>query len=179
MKKIYISSILIVTVLVFAGTKIVKANPSYFYQSTGNATTTVTYMSAGTATTTATLDSYTGTFQTFDSAALAVLFTGSSTASVINIAIERSQDGNDWFADTYTLGASSSPSSVGLNTINSFSLTFASTTVGGAGGTSATITRIIDVPTPTRYTRSVITVPAGSPKGAVFQKWIAKRQTAY
>lgn len=163
------------------GIQKVKANPSYFLQSSGtaSATSTGTYMSAGNATTTETLDSFTGTFQGVDSAALLVQLTGSSTASVINIAIERSQDGNDWYADTYITTASSSPNAITLNNLYSYSLTYASTTVGGAAGTTGNLTRVINVPTPTRYTRAVITMPSGSTRGQVWQKFIGKRQTSY
>ena len=143
------------------------------------ATTSISYMTPGTGTSTATCNMANageGT-EVFDFATLAIQFTGSSTASSINIDIEHSQDGIDWYKDTVrVIDASTTPSSFGLDNTTSYSLAFSSSTVGGGAGTSDITTRVIDVPAVAKYVRAVFSIPAGSQNGAIWGNFVGKTQ---
>lgn len=170
----------------FFGAVSVHANPLFFAPAamTATATSTPSYMTQGTATSTITYDSYNlvGTNQPVVSdptgaadAALEVQFIASSTSSVLNIAIERSDDNLDWYQDEYSFPVSTS--TIGSSNINSpfsFSWTFASSTVGGQPNSGNRIGKILYVATPTRYTRAVFTL-TGTP-GAVWAKFTPTKQ---
>lgn len=125
--------------------------PSNCYSSA--ATTSLSYMTAGTATTTVTCAlGPTGT----DSASLALLVNASSTSSVVVGQVEYSEDGIDWYQnnqDVFAAGAIAiaTPS-------NSFTWTYASTTVGGAAVGAATNagTKILKISTPMKWVRVVL-----------------------
>lgn len=170
-----------------------KANPSFFLQqnngtSTLVATTSPTFLpvGGGLATTTYYLDAGAGGSQGADTAALLVQLTGTTSPPSVNInfeyAVQQSIDcianpnGCDWYADAYTRGATTTVTSTSLNQTSQYRLDFASTTVGGAAGTRTIMTRIVDVKTPTRYLRAVISSVVGGPAGAVWASFIAKRQ---
>ena len=162
-----------------------RANPSYFYGSNGTATTTVTYMTPGTATTTDVLKVQAVGTSAADNAALLVQFTGSSTLSTLNIALEYSNDtvndcaatptACDWYGDATMFGATTTQA-VSLNPLHSYTLQFASTTVGGAAGTATRTTRVLRLETPTMWVRAVATVPIGSTNGAVWLRFIGRKQ---
>lgn len=148
------------------------------------ATTSVVYMTAGAATTTATCNMQTAGLGTevFDTALLEVQFSGSSTASTINIDIQDSNGGVDYYNRSLawnvenTGAASSSPS---LASIQSYTFTFASSTQNRSlvtSATGATTTRSILVPVPNTFIRAIITMPAGSTPGAVWARWVGKTQ---
>lgn len=163
-----------------------NANPSQITASSTSptgATTTVFYLIAGVGTTTFMLDAQGDGGSAADSAALGVQFTGSSTTSTLTIQIERSMDGIVWFSDTLNPGTTAS-SSLSLNTVNAYTLSFASSTANQIGGASplvgtTSIYRILSVATPTRYTRAVFS-ELGAPnlvsQGAVWAMWISKRE---
>lgn len=168
---------------------VAHADPSYFGASNSNATTTVTYMTAGTATTTEVYDTGLTNPSAVDSSAFLFTFIGSSTASIANITFEYAHDtvGNckvtptacEWYSDDYlSVAGTTTPSLViPLTNIRTYILPFASTTVGGlAGNGNGRNTRILNVPTPTRYVRAVITLPAGSLNGAVYAQFLGKKQ---
>ncbi len=154
------------------------ANPAQFIKgtATGSATTTVAYQTQGTGTTTPSLDSYTnGRTTALNNAQLLVQWVGSSTASTLDIRIECSDDNIDWYQ---------SCSGGGTATTTKFSLSYASSTaIGGSGNrpktsysgvTGEVNARAIDVDTPLRYTRAVISTPIGSLNNTVWAQFIAK-----
>ncbi len=154
-----------VFVLAFGIFYTVKANPSFFIQNpSATATTTTAFITPGAATsTTAAFDLGVGGAQGADSATLLACYQASSTASVINIGTEYSQDNLTWFANNYA-------SSTGA-------WTFASSTVGGAGGDKNPFyaCKSFNVPTPTRYVRAVFSATTGN--AAVWSNFVAKRQS--
>ena len=180
MKKIYILlaiPVILIGTILFA--QKVTANPSFFanYAASSAATTTVSYLKYGVGTSTLSFDAQTGTSQAMDSATLLTQFAGSSTASVLNISFEYSQDGIDWYKNRLSESTTTAPN-IDLNVPNSYQWTFASTSaLAGAAGTIATSTRIINVSTPTRFVRAVYTLTSTSQNGAVWAQFIGKRQT--
>lgn len=164
------------------------ANPSYFPVSSncvlggsGTPTTSPTYITAGTATSTLNCDAYTLASNNInplamDSAVLLMNFTGSSTASIVNINFEYSNDNIDWYQDGFSASATTS-SVVSIGTTRSLSWTFASSTAG-LGNTlgNSTTTKAVPVPVPTRYVRAIFTMPAGSAAGAVWAQIIPKKE---
>lgn len=174
-------------IAVLIGAIAAHANPSFFAPQamSATATTTIAYMTPGTATSTMMYDSFNlfGTNQPVvndptaaASAALEVQFTASSSVSVLNIAIERSDDQIDWYQDEYSFPVNAT--STGANSIslpNSFTWTYASSTVGGQpNNTSGRIGKIMRVDTPTRYTRAVFTLTGAN--GAVWSKFVPVKE---
>lgn len=172
---------LFVVLGVFAGTAVkVHANPSYIAPgvATGSTVSSLSYMTPGTATTTTpTYDSYTdGTNNTPNTATLLVQFTASSTASILNISLEYSNDGTNWYRDLLWVQATTTQP-VSLNTPNTFQLTFASsTTLGGAAGPATKNNVAITVPTPARYVRAVFSIPIGALNGAVYAAIVPSKE---
>lgn len=149
----------------------VHATPTYFLGSagTGAATTTLVYQTAGAATTTEVFDAGKSLTTAADSAVLLLQFVGSSTAATQRTIIEYAQGENgldclvtpsscDWY-----FGFSTTTNALGNK-------------AGGAVGISSTTSNIITVPTPTRYVRAVLSIPGGGVNGAVWAKFIAKKQ---
>lgn len=166
------------------GAQIAFANPSFFapFAKTSTATSSPAYLTAGTATSTIVYDSFNlnGTNQSApsdplaaDTAVLAVQFTASSTASILGIAIERSDDGVDWYQDNLSTFATTSPQA-SLQVPMTYSWGFSSSTINGVLNTSSRVGKVITVPTPTRYTRAVLTMTGAA--GAVWAEWIPKKQ---
>lgn len=166
MKKQLLASLLIGFALVgFGG--VAHAGPIYVAPTvqTATATTSVKYMTPGTATTTLTYDSYAPATNTSDLAAnsvgLFLQFAGSSTASVLHLSEEFSNDGIDWYGN-YSLnqiGTTTNPATIGA--ANSYNFNFASTTRDGIAQTnanSATSTAFIQLLSPTRFLRLVTTL---------------------
>lgn len=121
-----------------------NANPLYFPPTAQSATATssVTYFATGTATSTVvSRDSY-STGQPFatDKGTLLIQMVASSTSSVLNLTYEYSQDGIDWYSDNLTTTS-------GANTI-SLPTTYAWTAAG-----TATSSKALSLPMPTRYVR--------------------------
>lgn len=170
----------------FAFALTTHANPGGFPPGARSAaaTSTVTVLTPTVGTSTVVYDSYningtnqgtTGVTTDTDSASLLVQFTASSTVSKLKIAFEFSQDGVDWYADgTSVLLASSTTGTVIANTPDSISWTFASSSLGAGpvGGNYAS--ELFNVPTPTRYVRSVITVSGLN--AMVWVQFVPKKQ---
>ena len=166
-----------------------SANPPAFKRAqSAAATSTLAYMTAGTATTTSPVfDGGEGNSFGHDSAAFAVQFTGSSTLSQLQIAFEYAHDtpgyncastptACDWYGNTLYNQATTSPAQ-NITTAQTNLFNFASTSVqGGVVGITNRNLRIIDVKTPTRYVRAVMTLPPGSLNGAVWGEFIGKKQ---
>lgn len=158
----FIIAILIVAVC-GVGT-IAYANPLYVgtKAQTATASSTLSYLTPGMATTTLVYDSYEqfGTNETnsgnqtiANSIALGIQGIGSSTATVINIACEFSDNGTDWYQNEIFPASTSNP----LNIATPFSFTFtnASSTIGGIAFNG--FKKIMQCPLPLRYVRAIIT----------------------
>lgn len=188
---VLLSGLIFITALMIFS--VAKANPSFFIvgQATASATTTVAFMTAGTATTTLYQPSNNnGNTTGINAATLLVQFTGSSTASSIQIAFEYANNDAgvdcsvtpaacDWYRDSLYGAAgviSTTTPSVGLGPTNIYTLPFASTSVGGSGLLSTRTNRIINVQTPAQYVRAVITMPVGSLSGAVWAKFLPVKE---
>jgi len=158
----------------------VSANPAFFPVGAASAaaTSSPVYMTPGTATTTVTQAAYANGNNTgLNSASLLLQFTGSSTASSINVAFEYSEDNVDWYRDSLLGNISTTSNNASLAVPNNYLLPFASTTVGGVIGTASRTTRIITVETPAQYVRAVITMPVGSQNGAVWAKFLPVKES--
>lgn len=178
------------------------ANSSYFsiYAKTATATSTLVYQTPGTATTTLIYDSYqcqtagssycnttgsnevgTQNFMAADLATLLLQFTASSTSSKLNVALEYSDDGIDWYQASpasIPLGYASTTLPVSLTPVPQYVWAFASSTLGGAGvvSTNQIDTRAIPVETPVRYIRAVFTCALGGANCAVWAEFVPKKQ---
>ncbi len=142
---------------------------------TSISTSSLSYMTPGTATTTATCNIAKAGLGTdvFDETALVVNFTASSTSSVLGIALEYSNNGIDWHQDNLTLDAAAGASEA-IATPNSFSWTYASTTVGGAAVSSNLnrTAKILRVNTPSQFVRAVFSITGAN--GGVHAYFVGK-----
>lgn len=143
------------------------ANPSDFTTvKSAASTTTVTYIVSGGNATTTPYDALNGD-NAADSAVLLTQFAASSTSSVLGIKIQYSQDGIDWYDDNLLESTNSTTSpTYSMQIPNTYSWT--------AVGT-ATSSKAIAVPTPTRYVRAVYTMTGAA--GAVWNQMVVKKQT--
>lgn len=153
---------------------------------TSAATTTPAVMTPGTGTSTIVYDSYnlngtneptTGVVTDTDSATLLVQFLASSTASKLKIEYEYSQDGIDWYQDGVSnTFASSTDGVININLPNSFTWTFASTSLDGLPVSAANnlSTEIVPVITATRYVRAVISDTGANAE--VWAQFVPKKQ---
>jgi len=177
--------LLAVTVGVLGFVAIAFANPSSFATgvTTNNAaSTSPAYMTPGTGTsTTPVYDAYAqtnaGATYKADIAGLLVQFTASSTNSVLNISVEYSQDGVDYYrnfvVDPNQIGTSTTPFS--LTTAFTTTWKYASSTVvGGVGVIGDRATAAIMIPTPFRYTRVVFSVTGAN--GAVWAQLVPVKE---
>lgn len=163
------------------------ANSSFFAPQamTATATTTPFFMTPGNATSTLVYDSFnlSGTNQrvvndptTADTAALAVQFTASSTASILNFVVERSDDGVDWYQDNVVAPFATTSPVIQLATPISYSWAYASSTINGVGNSGSRLGKVVTIPTPTRFTRVIFSLAAGGTNGAVWAKFIPEKQ---
>lgn len=185
MKKVI--SIITVAIILFVGGYIsiqkVKANPIFapITVQTATATSSLIYMTPGTATTTLTLDTYSsGNSRLAMNATLLVQFVGTSTASILNIFPQYSQDGIDWYQDGGSLinnfATTTKPFDIGQ--VGPFNYTFSSTSPSFVAGNNTTSTRAVRVNTPTRYVRAVFTLPIGSANGAIWAQFVPTKEVA-
>lgn len=91
-------------------------------------------------------------------ATLQVQFEGSSTGSYIDIAIEHSRDGQDWYSDITPLLKATTSLEATLNTPRTYRWQFASGTPYD-GGTTDTLYREFQIDAPAPFVRAVITSP--------------------
>lgn len=157
-----------------------EASASFFVLSDASqtATTTLNHMSAGNGTTTINFDSRAqGNQKALDSTSLLVQWVGSSTLSQLQVAIECSQDGIDYYQDCVGPRATTSV----------FRMNYASSTaLGGRGdggqptesiGLNQIVnTRVFQIDTPLRHVRAVISTTIGSLDNSVWGQFIGKRQ---
>lgn len=151
-----------------AGVGFVAANPSYFLTVTPSSSSTTTPMyltSSGAATTTA-LDAYaTGTNFGFQQNALIVQDSASSTSSILTVRFQYSIDGLNWADDNYNYPVATTTSPVSIGAYASYVWPAA---------TIATTTKIINVPTPTRYVRAILS-ESGAAAG-IWYTWAPAKQ---
>lgn len=130
----------------------VQANPLRFPPAvtTASATTSATFLTvAGATTTLVTYDSYAnngisggGSTQALDQAAVLIQLAASSTSSQLNLTVQHSQDGIDWYDDEVF-----TPTSAGYNNIlNPVVFTW-------LAASTATTSKAMVVKTPLRYMR--------------------------
>lgn len=139
-----------------------KANPSDFnVVKSAVATTTQVYIASGGNATTSAYDSFNGDPNASNSGVLFLQFTASSTSSVLGVTFQYSQDGIDWYGDD--TGAATSTN---INLVNTYSWTAAGT---------ATTSKVITMPTPTRFVRAVYTMTGAA--GGVWSSFVVKKET--
>lgn len=155
------------------------AMPSYIAPTaqTATATSSVAFLVSGTATSTLTYDTYTGGNNYIaDKAVLAIQFAGSSTSAVLGVNLEYSQDGIDWYKDNLS-SLSTTTRGMYLQPANSYTWTFASSTVGGIAATvanGATSTKALLIETPLRYVRAIFSISGAN--GAIWGQIIPIKQ---
>lgn len=178
----------LVAFVLFGAFTVVKANPSFFIRAqSASSVTSYNYLTplAGTTTipSTGSFDLGVGGAQGADSAVLLLQFLGSTTpitqtmsTTTYNVALEYSQDNVSWYQNGYILTSTTTNPINGSNPIYT-TYTMASTTLNGVLLASTTPQgKLINVATPLRYVRAVVTIPAGSSNGAVWGEFVAKRQ---
>ena len=158
----------------------VYANPSFYPVITyldglTSATTTPKYLTPGTATSTMVVNSYANNSSNtkFDAGYLAIQYTGSSSAAVIDYTVEFSMDGIDYFGEDVL------PDTTSLNqsTFNHSSTT--PTHRWGAGSATASTTRkMIEQKVPFRYQKYTFSVPIGVTNGALWTQFVPVKQTS-
>ena len=158
------------------------ANPDQILtKETAVATSTVTYITAGTATTTLTWDTQEDGGFSVHEATLNIMFAATNTTSILNIQVQHSQNGTDWFpgapGNLTAYATTSTPFDIG--TIQTVSYRFSSTTqnqlaVTNAG--SATSTRSVRIPVPERYVRAVFSIDPAGGNGAFWAQFVGKRE---
>lgn len=172
-------TLIAVGVLLAAG--IAYANPLYTAGKARSAlaTSTLAYMTPGTATSTLVYDSYEqlgtnqpnqGNITIPNTVALAIQGVGSSTASIVNLACEYSDDGIDWYQNEMFPATTSDP--VLITAPNTFTFTNASSTIGGVAFNG--FKKIITCPLPTRFVRAVASVTGD--KAAIWDTFIPSKQ---
>jgi len=181
-----IVSVLILAIIVMFSVSFVQANPSFFIrQNDGTGTTATTtklgYLTPGTATTTVYFDAQAnGNPFGAESAILALQLMGSTTpanaavaTTTFNVALEYAQAGENCISaptscDWYPNFVLATTTQLGWQTNNGVLV----------ASTSAT-KEFITVPTPTRYTRAVISVSTSvtsNLNGSVWGEFIAKKE---
>lgn len=189
-KLIYVIGGVLITTLAFilfiSNVPNVGANPSQLpihgNCKTSSSTSSPYYIVANTATSTLTCDAYnldTNNVNplSLNTASLLVRYQGSSTASIMNIKFEYSNDGSDWYQNTLGQVSFATSTQVKLGTLNSYSWQYSSSTnLGGGSLVSATSTRIIDVPVPTRYVRVIFSSEVAVYNGAVWAELVPKQE---
>lgn len=147
-----------------------------------SATSSPNFISTGVSTSTLNCDMYDAGQQTLsDMASIKVQLAASSTSSVLNMDVQFSQDGLDWYAVSQ-LGMSevnTSTSTPDISPVQQFKFTFASSTINRAvvsNANSATSSRIFLTETPTRYMRIIFTAPVGSAASAYWAEIRGQKQ---
>lgn len=181
MKK-YIKYKYIIPLLVFLGSLgyfgNVLASSTIFVNSTQTAiaTSTVIYATPGTATTTLTYDSYLSGLSATNGTSLLFQVTASSTNTTYNINEEYSQDNIDWYQGTPTVvyGYATTTLPMNISQVPQYSYGFASSTPGLSNVLSNNNkdSRLIYIPTPTRFVRIIITLKTGGTNGAFWAQLI-------
>src|SRR3990167_10772370 len=183
MKKYLIAFVLVLGVISLAFfSKEADPNPDQILtKATAAATTTVTYIAAGTATTTLSWDTQEDGGFSVDEATLNIMFAATTTTSILNIQVQHSQNGIDWFpgapGNVTAYATSSTPFDIG--TIQTVSYRFSSTTqdqIAVTDARSATSTRATRIPVPERYVRAIFSIDPAGGNGAFWAQFVGKRE---
>lgn len=144
------AGLVLLGIVLFAGT--IHANPLRFPPQVASAaaTTTATFLTtAGATTTLATYDSYAnngvsggGSTQALDKATVLLQFAASSTSSLLNVTVQHSMDGIDWYDDEIFMPTSAAYVSILNPTVYTWL----------AAGT-ATSSKAVSVAAPLRFVR--------------------------
>lgn len=188
MKKITLSILgiaigAIATIVYLLNSGTVGANPSQLPIHNNCVTAAYNYLNVANATTTLSCDSYAldtnyNVAYAMNSATLVLKFEASSTASVLSVDLEYSNDNSSWYKSNLAVAATSTVTKLGLPEV--IEIAPASTTanvVGRQGLTtanSATTTRILSIPTPTRYVRAIFTT--ANANGNIVAEFIPKQE---
>jgi hypothetical protein len=178
-----------VAILAVLGLASVAAASSYFSGTvqTADATSTVAYMTPGTATSTLTYNTYTNTnvatatpsttnYSAATSVTLLGQLTGSSTATVLHITPEYSQNGLDWYQGYGLLpqySATTTNQTLSWATVDSITIAYASTTVDQTS-TSSIDRFAVTIAVPTKDVRLVFTLTGAN--GAFWGQVIPTKQ---
>lgn len=183
-----ISALMLLTAVFLLNVPKADANPTRFSivpscstqgtSATSLSTTTLSYVNAGTGTTTATCNmgrTGLGT-ELYDEATFFVAQTGSSTLATLNIDIQDSYNGVDWYSRSlgWNVDGNTASSSPSLSGVQSFVSTFSSTTPDKSAVTSANSTvsyKQLSVPVKAPFIRAIITAPSGSTQSGVWGGW--------
>lgn len=163
------------------------ANPSLFITALSNSSTSSpSFMSSGLGTTTTVFDAQAldGSNFAANSVSLLVQFAATNTpATTLNLDIQYSQDGQDWYAVNQGTEANlQATTSDSIGNVQTISFLYASSTIDRISATPlslgqfATSTRIVNLNMPTRYARAVIYMTGASGKGSVWTEWVAKKE---
>lgn len=171
----FIGTLTILVIALFvASYSLVRANPSQLYRSNpSTATTTLSYIPIGTATTTNTFNTQIDGGTIPETAVFTECLTASSTLTVLNTTFEYSYDGVTYFQDNLSASTTVTNSIV---TPNSFSWTYASSTIGGQtpSGSNNSLCKVLAIRTPLPWVRAVMTTTGAN--GAVWSDFGAKRE---
>jgi|TARA_Y100000310_G_scaffold339091_1_gene430668 hypothetical protein len=146
---------------------------------TAAATTTTASLGGGTGTTTLTIDSrFSNRTTAFDSAVLAIQLTASSAPlTKLRWQFESSNDNIDWYPQVLDELATSSRALTVVSAVApQYEWEFASTTNPVTGVVEDFAKRVVNVPTPTRYTRVIFTMPVGSNNGLLWAEFTPKKE---
>lgn len=170
-----------------------KANPLDLITSNTTATTSLAYMTPGTATTTYYFDSYangSADQNATDKAMMLLQLVASSTSSSLKWQYEFSQgvtgvdcsatpSACDWYSDTIqSQVTATSTQTFNVTAPIAYQWNFASTSQNGASvaATNNRGLKVIQVPTPARYTRVIFSVPVGATNAAVWATFLEQKQ---
>lgn len=177
--------IILAAVIVIKPNLKTEATQSLFYSlpnwKTAQASTTLNFMTPGVATTTLTVNSdAAGPGVSLDSLALLVQVTATTTASpTFNIQIWDSHDGIDYYARSGVLTSNAS-TTVLTGTYGDYRINISTSTINNNLSASGVATRInqdiINIPVAARYTKFVVTIPAGGGNIGLWAQVIGKAQ---
>ena len=164
-----------------------NANKPYFYRANNEtATTVLNYMTPGNGTTTLTLPNTEASGMDYATVVVQVTATSTGVAGAVNLnlRVEGSHDGTDWYAMTnqvpFVAGGSSSTTILTTNPYANYLLTMSTSTTpannfGGSGTATKMYTSVV-IPTHLRYTRVIFTDPASGGNYGVWADVIGRKQ---
>lgn len=165
-------------VISFFSARAAHANPSAFAptKETASATTTLVFMAPGAATTTLTYDSLSGDSVKIDSLTVAFQATASSTGPTLNVRLEDSPNGIDWYPRTVGAGILATTTLM-TTPFNTLSFVLSTTTDNGGSGTSSRIHESFTVTAPMRWVRVVFSQPVGTTNLGLWAQMIPVKET--
>lgn len=155
------------------------APKSFCYDTTGGATTSLAYLTPGTATTTLTTSNCFDRSTALNDLTLAIEYTASSTAPKLNMRLEGSLDGIDWFGlavPLITSGTTGTTTSITGNFSDFQTILATSTTDTGPSGSLSRVHMAFKLPIIMPYERVRFYVPSGGGNGALWAALIGQRE---